>query len=214
MTRLVALEGKLVRLEPLQLEHAPILLELAREAGADFALTSVPNTLEEMTKYVETVVGLRSQQLALPFATFSRAQNRFVGSTRMANLEYWPWKPDHPMRKTDGTPDALEIGWTWLVPSAQRSGVNTEAKLLMLEHAFEALQVRRVTLKTDSRNERSRNAMLRIGATFEGIIRNHVPASDGGIRHSAMYSILDTEWASVKTHLQTLLENPTSSVPK
>jgi N-acetyltransferase len=202
-----ALEGHLVRLEPLQLEHVPVLFELARAAGDDFALTRVPKTLEGMAHYVEKALSERAQNLAIPFATYSKAQHRIVGSTRFANLEYWPWNPDHhPMRKTDGTPDALEIGWTWLIKDAQRTGVNTEAKLLMLEYAFEILSVRRVTLKTDSRNERSRNAMLRIGATFEGIIRNHVPASDGGIRHSAMFSILDDEWPRVKTRLQGLLE--------
>jgi N-acetyltransferase len=211
----VTLEGNLVRLEPLRLEHAPQLLELALEAGSDFALTTVPNTLEGMERYIQKALEWRDQNLALPFVKYSKAQRRFVGSTRMANLEYWPWTPDdHPMRKTDGTPDALEIGWTWLVPAAQRRGINTEAKLLMLEHAFETLRVRRVTFKTDSRNERSRNAIQRIGATFEGVIRNHVPASDGGIRHSAMFSILDTEWPSVKTNLQNLLENPTPTMPK
>ncbi len=200
-------EGHLVRLEPLHLEHVPSLFELARAAGDDFELTRVPNTLEGMERYVKKALELQDQHLAVPFSTFSKAQNRIVGSTRFANLEYWPWKPDHnPMRKTNGTPDALEIGWTWLIKDAQRTGVNTEAKLLMLEHAFETLCVRRVTLKTDSRNERSRTAMLRIGATFEGVLRNHVPASDSGIRHSAMFSILDTEWPDVKTRLQGLLE--------
>jgi N-acetyltransferase len=110
------------------------------------------------------------------------------------------------LAKTDGTPDAAEIGWTWLAPEAQRTAVNTSAKLLMLEYAFEVWHVRRVTLKTDARNERSRNAISRIGAHFEGILRAHVPAADGGIRDSAMFSILDSEWADVKARLEVRLK--------
>jgi N-acetyltransferase len=202
----VTLEHRFVRLEPLSLAHVPRLLEIAQGAGEAYALTSVPHSLEGMTTYVQTALEARAQGRALPFATVDRASGRIVGSSRLASLEFWAWTPGHALAKTDGTPDAAEIGWTWLAPEAQRTAVNTSAKLLMLEYAFEVWHVRRVTLKTDARNERSRNAISRIGAHFEGILRAHVPAADGGIRDSAMFSILDSEWADVKARLEVRLK--------
>jgi N-acetyltransferase len=192
------LENQLVRLEPLAESHISALLEIAQSAPAEvYVLTTVPRTLDGMTKYVQTAIQARDAKKALPFATI--ANGVVVGSTRFGNIEHWTWE------KHTGTPDAAEIGWTWLAPSVQRTKVNTAAKLLMLEFAFETWQVRRVTLKTDARNERSRNAILRIGASFEGILRAHMPSSDGGIRNTAMYSILASEWAEVKNRLQNYL---------
>ncbi len=194
----MVLQNQFVRLEPLSESHIPDLLEIAQATPAEiFALTKVPRTLEGMTANVRTAIQARDAKKAVPFATTTNG--KVVGTTRLGNLEYWDWD------RQQGTPDAAEIGWTWLAPSVQRTKVNTSAKLLMLEYAFETWQVQRVTLKTDARNERSRNAILRIGASFEGILRAHVPASDGGIRNSAMYSILESEWAEVKKKLQNYL---------
>jgi N-acetyltransferase len=192
------LENQFVRLEPLSENHIPALLEVAQTTPPEiYALTSVPRTLEGMTAYVQTALQARDSKKAAPFAT--TANGIVVGSTRFGNLEYWAWD------KQTGNPDAAEIGWTWLAPSVQRTKVNTSAKLLMLEYAFETWQIQRMTLKTDARNERSRNAILRIGASFEGILRAHMPSSDGGIRNTAMYSILASEWQDVKTRLQNYL---------
>ena len=150
-----------------------------------------------MTAYVRTALEARDAKKAMPFAT--TANGKVVGSSRFGNLEYWAWD------KQKGNPDAAEIGWTWLALGVQRTKVNTAAKLLMLEFAFETWQVQRVTLKTDARNDRSRNAILRIGASFEGILRAHMPSSDGGIRNTAMYSILASEWGKVKIRLENYL---------
>jgi RimJ/RimL family protein N-acetyltransferase len=195
---MTALENQFVRLEPLSEQHIPALLEIAQNTPAEvYALTHVPKTLEAMTAYVRTALDARDAKKAIPFAT--TANGIVVGSTRFGNIEYWDWA-----RKTDN-PDAAEIGWTWLAPSTQRTQVNTAAKLLMLEFAFETWQVQRMTLKTDARNDRSRNAILRLGASFEGVLRAHMPSSDGGIRNTAMYSILESEWADVKKKLQNYL---------
>ena len=158
-----------------------------------------------MTAYVKSALEAREQGSAVPFATVSGVTGEVVGSTRFGNIERWAWSAENPFKKTDGSPDAAEIGWTWLATSAQRTGINTAAKYLMLEHAFETWHVRRMTLKTDARNAQSRNAILRIGAQFDGILRAHVPASDGGIRDSAMFSILASEWESVKARLEGMI---------
>jgi RimJ/RimL family protein N-acetyltransferase len=130
---------------------------------------------------------------ALPFVTTLSEGARVVGSTRFLDLDDWGegW-----------TPKVGEIGATWLAPSVQRTAVNTEAKLLMLRHAFDVWEVERITLKTDARNARSRAAIERIGAQFEGIRRAHVPASDGGARDSAYYSIIRREWPEVRAGLE------------
>jgi N-acetyltransferase len=191
-------ENQFVKLEPLTENHIPALLEVAQSTPPEiYALTSVPRTLEGMTAYVQMALQARDSKNAMPFAT--TANGIVFGSTRFGNIEYWNWD------KKTGNPDAAEIGWTWLAPSVQRTKVNTAAKLLMLEFAFETWQVQRVTLKTDARNERSRNAILRIGASFEGVLRAHMPSSDGGIRNTAMYSILKSEWTDVKTRLDNFL---------
>jgi len=198
ITRPVVLEGKIVRLEPLSMEHLPVLLELSRLE--DYPFTSVPHTEAGMRKYIQLALDEQAKGNAVPFVTTDKRLRQAVGSTRLANLEYWQWPEDSPLARP-GIPDAAEIGWTWLAPAGQRSGVNTEAKLLMLSHAFEVWKVRRLTLKTDERNLRSRNAILQLGAKFEGVFRAHMPASDGGIRNSAMFSILAEEWPAVKAGL-------------
>ena len=138
----------------------------------------------------------------MPFATVDRKANRVVGSTRFGNIEFWAWPPGNRHQRGEHLPDVVEIGWTWLAGSAQRSGINTEAKLLMLGHAFEHWHVHRVSLMTDARNSRSREAIERLGARFDGVLRAARVASDGGIRDTAAYSILDSEWPAVKNTLQ------------
>jgi len=204
LTRPLTLEGQIVRLEPLTMEHLPVLLALA--SMEDYPFTSVPHSERGMRNYIQTALEEQAHGKTVPFVTVDKRWGKIVGSTRLAHLELWNWPEGSPLARP-GKPDAVEIGWTWLAPFAQRSGINTEAKLLMLTHAFEVWQVRRVTLKTDERNMRSRNAILRLGAKFEGILRAHMPASDGGIRNSAMFSILAEEWPAVKTTLQARLRN-------
>jgi N-acetyltransferase len=202
MPNFLILQNTVIRLEPLEERHIPALLAIAQATPEVYALTTTPTTLEGMQGYVQAAQAARDAGLAMPFATVNAQTGEVVGSTRFGNLEYWAWAQGHPLKKTDGSPDAAEIGWTWLAPQAQRTAINTNAKLLMLEYAFEVWKVQRMTLKTDSRNQRSRNAILRLGATFEGVLRAHMPAADGGIRHTAMFSILAEEWEAVKTGLQ------------
>ncbi|WP_297859987.1 GNAT family N-acetyltransferase [Meiothermus sp.] len=202
LTQPITLEGRLVRLEPLTMEHLPSLVKLAELE--DYPHTHVPKNIEAMQRYILTALTDQAQGRALPFATADRRENRVVGSTRFMEFEYWPW-PEHSPHYGRGLPDAVEIGHTWLAPQAQRTGLNTEAKLLMLAHAFEVFQVRRVTLKTDARNLRSRQAIARLGAHLDGVLRAHRPAADGGIRDSAVFSILAGEWPAVKARLEDLL---------
>ena len=202
ITKPIVLEGKRVRLEPLTLEHLSVLLELAQLE--DYPLTILPKTEAGMRGYIQTALDMQVKGNAVPLVTVDKISNRAVGSTRFANFEYWSWPPGSSLARP-GRPDAVEIGWTWLAPQAQRSSINTEAKLLQLTHAFEVWQVHRLILKTDARNLRSRNAIERIGGKLDGILRAHLPASDGGIRDSAWFSILDSEWPEVKQRLQGFL---------
>jgi N-acetyltransferase len=201
----VTLEGLYVRLEPLTADHVPALLDVATGPRETFALTYVPSDVPSMRQYVATALADREAGRALPFATVDRQANRVVGSTRFGNIEFWTWPPGNPHQRGEHVPDVVEIGWTWLAASAQRSGINTEAKLLMLGHAFEHWRVHRVSLMTDARNTRSREAIQRLGACFDGVLRSARPASDGGIRDTAAYSILDSEWPAVKAALQARL---------
>jgi RimJ/RimL family protein N-acetyltransferase len=145
-------------------------------------------TPDEMRAYIETALEGQAAGTALPFATIVRATGRAIGSTRFANID----RANHH----------VEIGWTWLGKKWQRTAANTEAKYLMLRHAFETWRCLRVEFKTDSLNERSRAALLRIGAKEEGIFRNHVITWTGRIRHSVYYSIIASEWPAVKAQLQ------------
>ena len=194
----VVLQGRIVRLEPLSLEHVPALVLAATEQRSTYAFTTVPEQPDDMADYVRVALAERDAGRVLPFATIEH--DRVVGSTRFLDLDYWP------PRLVGGEPSVAEIGSTWLAASAQRSGVNTEAKLLMLAHAFETWRVHRVTFKTDARNERSRRAIERIGASFEGIRRAHIVATDGTIRDSAYFSIIASEWTAVKQHLCALAQ--------
>ena len=184
----LVLEGLHVRLEPLSLEHHAQLCEVGLDAELWRWTTSLVRTPEEMRYYIATALKWQDEGTALPFATVDKASARVIGSTRYANI-------DRENRH-------LEIGWTWICSPWQRTVVNTEAKYLMLCHAFESLECIRVEFKTDSLNEKSRRALLRIGAKEEGVLRNHLIAHGGRIRHSAYYSIIDSEWPEVKTNLE------------
>lgn len=207
MLDLVTLEGRHVRLEPLSLNHVPGLVQAANQARDTFGFTDVPASVPDMRSYVERTLAGRESGSMLPIATIDRrAENReadhVVGSTRFGNVEFWSWPEGNLNQRGESLPDVAEIGWTWLSRDAQRTAINTEAKLLMLTHAFETLRVHKVSLKTDSRNERSRTAIERLGVKFDGVIRAAQIAYDGVIRDSAYYSILDAEWPEVKKNLE------------
>jgi RimJ/RimL family protein N-acetyltransferase len=198
----VTLEGEHVRLEPLSSRHVEALLAAASGRRDTYGFTLVPDTREAMAGYVEAACRDQAAGRALPFATVSRAAGKVVGSTRLFNIEHWAWPAGSPLQRGAHLPDVAEIGWTWLAAEAQRTPINTEAKLLMLTHAFEAWRVHRVSLMTDARNERSRAAILRLGARFDGVLRCARVASDGGIRDTAAFSILEAEWPLVKQNLE------------
>lgn len=204
----VVLRGRHVQLEPLSAAHLPDLAAAAAEDRSSYAFTYVPDGAAEMAAMVDAAERDRRAGWSLPFAIRALVTGRVVGSTRFLDLDYWQWPPPVPVG-TKGEPgprpSVAEIGSTWLAASAQRTPVNTEAKLLLLRHAFEEWQVLRVTLKTDARNERSRRAIERIGARFEGVRRAHAPALDGGVRDSAYYSILADEWPLVRDVLVALV---------
>ena len=196
----LTLSGQHVRLEPLEERHIHPLTAAAADAGDLFRWTFVPQGVAEMTKYVDTAINWRKAGTAVPFATVRLSDGAVIGSTRFFDIERFPWPEGHA-RYSHPDPDVCEIGYTWLEPSSIRTAANTEAKLLMLSHAFEAWGMLRVCLHTDERNERSRAAIERIGARFEGILRAHRIASDAIARNSARYSIVASEWLQVKQRL-------------
>jgi len=198
------LEGRHVRLEPLTLEHVPALAAAAQGEEALFRWTTVPATQAEMRQYVETALRWAAEGTAQAYATVRRDDARVVGSTRFFLLERWAWPDGHPHHERHAY-DGVEIGYTWLNSQAVRTSINTEAKLLMLRHAFETWRVHRVCFHTDARNERSRNALLRIGARFEGVLRAHRLAADLVPRDSARYSVIAAEWPVVSERLHARL---------
>jgi len=195
------LAGRHVRLEPLSHTHIPGLVAAAREDPTLYRWSTIPQGVMEMAQYVDTALGWREAGTALPFATLRIEDDRVIGSTRFFLLERWSWPAGDPLARRGGF-DGCEIGYTWLAASATRSAANTEAKLLMLAHAFEAWGVHRVCFHTDVRNERSRAALERIGAQFEGALRAHRLATDLAPRDSARYSIVAAEWPAVRQRLQ------------
>jgi RimJ/RimL family protein N-acetyltransferase len=197
----LTLEGRYVRLLPLEMTHAEALHAAASEARETYRYTLVPPTYEAMRSLIAELLVEAAQGLTVPFTTTDARTGAVLGATRFMSIETWRW-PGPRVEPAPKGPDALEIGGTWLAASAQRTGVNTEAKYLMLRHAFEVLAVHRVTLKTDQRNTRSRNAIERIGGRFDGVLRAHMPAFDGGIRDTAFFSILRSEWPAVRERLQ------------
>jgi len=182
------LEGTLVRLEPMSREHEAGLWEASRDERAwTWLSVAQPRTQDELRAYVDAALENAAAGTELPLVTIRRADDRVVGSTR-----YLALRPEHR---------SVEIGWTWLTPDAWLTGINIEAKLLMLEHAFETFGCLRVELKTDARNERSRGAMTALPAQFEGVHRKHMLVRGGERRDSAWYSVLDDEWPEVRANL-------------
>jgi N-acetyltransferase len=195
------LTGRYVRLEPLERRHIDGLLAAAGTELELYKWTSIPQTRAQMAQYVDTAIGWREEGTALPFATVRASDDTVLGSTRFFLIERWSWPEGHAESRRAG-PDGCEIGYTWLTPTAIRTAANTEAKLLMLAHAFDTWEVHRVCFHTDARNERSRNALLGIGAKFEGVLRAHRLASDLRPRDSARYSVTAAEWPAVRERLQ------------
>ena len=185
---LAPLEGSVVRLEPLSLAHVDALCDVGLDDDIWRLGVSQLRTRDDMEQYVESALALRAAHAAYPFATIERTTNRIVGSTRFANME--------------GANQRVEIGWTWLGRAWQRTAINTEAKYLMLRAAFEELNCNRVEFKTDVLNEKSRAALLRIGATEEGILRQHMVTASGRIRDSVYFSVIADEWPQVRQGLE------------
>jgi N-acetyltransferase len=204
MDECLVLQGAHVRLEPLGLYHIEGLVKAAKEDPSLYRWSPVPRDAVEAKQYVETALAWKRAATALPFATIRISDGAIVGSTRFWNLEQWAWPANHS-RHGRNLPDACEIGYTWLAQSAVRTAANTEAKLLMLTHAFERWQVFRVCFHADVRNARSRAALERIGGKFEGILRSHRMAVDYISRDSARYSILLSEWPETKHALRAKL---------
>ena len=189
----VLLEGAHVRLEPLVKEHLAGLAAVGLDEELWRWIPTPVRTQEEMAAYIEAALNEQERGLALPFAIVEKATGRAIGSTRYANI--------------DRMHHRVEIGWTWVARDWQRTPMNTEAKYLLLKHAFETLGCMRVELKTDSLNERSRAAILRIGAREEGIFRNHMTTASGRVRHTVYFSIIDSEWPAVKARLEAKLRS-------
>jgi RimJ/RimL family protein N-acetyltransferase len=199
------LTGLHVRLDPLSSSQVDALVAAASVSRANYAVAFVPATLEAMAAYVRAALDDQAAGTALAFATVDVRSERVVGSTRYMNIERWRWPAGSELQRPPERPDAVEIGATWLAHDMQRTALNTEAKLLMLSHAFERWDVHRVTLKTDVRNLRSRAAIERLGATLDGILRSHSPSATGTVRDTACYSILKPEWPDVRERLETRL---------
>ena len=182
------LEGELVRLEPLSPAREEGLWEASRDARTwQWLSVEQPQTREEMRAYLDAAYANQADRSEFPLVTVRRADDTVVGSTR-----YLALRPEHR---------SVEIGWTWLTPDAWGTGINIEAKLLMLEHAFERFGCLRVELKTDARNERSRGAMAALPAQFEGVHRKAMLVRGGERRDSARYSVIDDEWPEVRANL-------------
>jgi N-acetyltransferase len=198
------LQGKQIRLEPLHPNHIDGLAAAAANDPSLYQWSPVPQGREAAAKYVETALAWKDAGTAVPFAKVRAEDGVVIGSTRFWNIERWAWPVGHQSHGRK-TPDACEIGYTWLSYKAIRSGANTEAKFLMLAYAFESWHVLRVCFHTDARNVRSRAALERIGGQYEGILRAHRMAADFIPRDSVRYSIVAAEWPGVKQRLLTLM---------
>ena len=201
--------GKSMALEPLTMEHVPALVEAASHDRSTFGFTVVPDSTEEMSDYVQSLLGSHKAGHDVPFV--QRRMNSegslgdVVGCTRFMNI-FFPLG-----RSVNGVPvpDEIEIGGTWLSKSAQRTSINTEAKLMLMTHAFDTWGVQRVAICTDERNEQSRRAIERIGGIFEGVLRSDRPSwvasEKGQLRNTAVYSVVSAEWPQVKSRLTSIV---------
>jgi RimJ/RimL family protein N-acetyltransferase len=187
----VSLEGTYVRLEPLSIDHLPGLTQVGLDSEIWRWMPMFVQSPQDMRTLIEEALAEAEAGTMVPFATIERATGKPIGSTRYLSIV-----PQHRR---------LEIGWTWLAPPWQHSAVNSEAKLLMLQHAFEKLGALRVEFKTDALNEPSRTALLKIGAVEEGVFRQHMVMPGGRRRDSAYYSVIEEEWPRVKGNLESRL---------
>jgi len=204
----VVLHGAHCVLRPMTPDDGDEIMAAAANDRSAFTYAWVPRAdSDDVARYVETAIADHAAGSGLTFSTRD-ADGHIVGSTRFMNAERW-MSPDRRERP-DASPDAIEIGGTWLTATARRTGINTEAKLLMLAHAFDVWRVRRVTIKTDARNVTSRRAIERLGAHLDGVLRSHMRANDGTERDSAWYSITAAEWPTVARNLQARLLPPAS----
>ena len=193
----VTLEGRFIRLEPLTRAHVDGLARVGLDPELWKWIPSVVTTPDEMRAYVDTALAEQAAGQSLPFAVIHRQTNEVIGSTRFGNIS-------EPNRR-------VEIGWTWYARTHQRTPVNSEAKLLLLSHAFEKLGMIRVELKTDALNAKSRTAIARIGGVQEGIFRKHLICQSGRIRDTVYFSLLDSEWPQKKRALEARLARGDSS---
>jgi RimJ/RimL family protein N-acetyltransferase len=203
-----ALEGTHVRLEPLSISHVDGLVAAATGDRSTFGYTTVPVDQVSFTRYIERALEHAGAGDQVPFATISLALGRVVGSTRFYDIEAWDWPLAAPGvdpapfdKGVDRTFDRVGIGHTWLDPAVQRSAVNTEAKFLMLDHAFSTWGVRAVRFQTDARNARSRAAIARLGCTLDGVLRADRAGTDGTVRDSAVFSMVAEEWPAARLRL-------------
>jgi N-acetyltransferase len=185
----VTLEGSIVRMEPLASRHFDDLLRVAIDPALWRWTIARPQDEAGFRQWFDTALANAADGTEQPFATIDKPSGRAVGSSRFLSIV-----PEHRR---------LEIGWTWVASAFQRSGVNREAKLLQLSHAFETLGANRVEFKTHAANERSRTALAGIGATFEGVFRSHMIMPDGSLRDSAYFSVIAEEWPAVRAALET-----------
>jgi RimJ/RimL family protein N-acetyltransferase len=183
----VTLEGERVRLRPLMLDDVPALAAIGTDEDTWRWIPTQVRNETEMREYVDTALVFQARGSALPFVIVDKVSGKVAGCTRFGNIEK--------------AHKRLEIGWTWLGPAFRRSHVNTEAKFLLFQHAFESLGMNRVELKTDALNERSRAAILRLGAKQEGILRSHMVTWSGRLRDTVYFSVIAPEWPAVKAAL-------------
>lgn len=196
----VTLTGRHVVLAPLGHEHVDGLVHAASVDRSSYGSTWVPDGREAMARYVAHLLDDQAAGLVLPFVQLDAVTGRPIGCTRYLDPRWWSGRDE---------PDEIEVGGTWLSASAQRTSVNTEAKVLLLGHAFDELEVWRVAICTDAENHQSRTAIERIGATFEGVLRNHRPKANTAVpkaRDTAVYSIVREEWPTVRAGLEAKLD--------
>jgi RimJ/RimL family protein N-acetyltransferase len=201
------LTGRLVRLEPLQRRHLAGLVAASAGNPELYRMSKVPVGEAEVARFIELAAAARDARAAAPLAVVRLCDETVIGSTRLWDLQWWAWPEGHPRHGHDG-PDTCEIGHTWLSRPAIRTGANTEMKRLMLTFAFGTWDVQSVCFHTDARNERSRNALRRIGARYEGVLRSHRLAADNQPRDSMRFSITAAEWPAVQAHLAELSQGP------
>jgi RimJ/RimL family protein N-acetyltransferase len=202
------LRGPEVRLRPLEAADAEALAAASGESREHYRWNHVPEGLDGVQASIARALAQKARGQRHPFTVIWR--ERIVGTTSYSDYQPWEWPAGSALQRHD-RPDSVEIGHTWLAASAQRTGCNTQAKYLLLRHAFETWHVHSVCLRTDERNQRSRRAIERLGCAFDGIRRAHVPGADGTVRNSAFFSIIAAEWPSVRERIEALLQRPARS---